>query len=77
MEVLILWRLFWGGVLWDTLEIVANRIMSLAAIELLFKMQEQSRYPDINEIQKEVKDTVISDIMQRMYRFIGFHQTKN
>ena len=77
MEVLILWRLFWGGVLWDTLEIVANRIMSLAAIELLFKMQEQSRYPDINEIQKEVKDTVISDIMQRMYHFIGFHQTKN
>ena len=51
--------------------------MSLAAIELLFKMQEQSRYPDINEIQKEVKDTVISDIMQRMYHFIGFHQTKN
>ena len=77
MEVLILWRLFWGGVLWDTLEIVANRIMSLAAIELLFKMQEQSRYPDINEIQKEVKDTVISDVMQRMYHFIGFHQTKN
>ena len=77
MEVLILWRLFWGGVLWDTLEIVANRIMSLTAIELLFKMQEQSRYPDINEIQKEVKDTVISDIMQRMYHFIGFHQTKN
>ena len=29
------------------------------------------------EIQKEVKDTGISDIMQRMYHFIGFHQTKN
>ena len=39
------WRLFWGGVLQDPLEGVAKGMMSLAAIELLFKMQGQSRYP--------------------------------
>ena len=43
----MLWRLFWGGVLWDPLEGVAKGMMTLAAIELLFKMQEQSRYPSI------------------------------
>ena len=36
-------RLFWVGVLWDQLEVVAKGMMPLAAIELLFKMQEQSR----------------------------------
>ena len=42
------WRLFWGGVLWDPLEGVAKGMISLAAIELLFKMQEQSSYPGIH-----------------------------
>ena len=44
MEALKLWRLFWVGVLWHPLEIVAMGIMSLAAIELQCKMHEQSRY---------------------------------
>ena len=47
MEVLMLWRLFWGGVLWDSMEGVAKGIIPLATIELLFKMQEQIRYPGI------------------------------
>ena len=48
MEILMLWILmFWVGVLSDTLKIVAKKMMSLAAKELLFKMQKQSKYPAI------------------------------
>ena len=36
----MLWRMFWIDVLWKRLEVVAKRMMSLATIELLFKMQE-------------------------------------
>ena len=61
--------------LWDPMELVLKGMMLLAAIELLFKMQEQSRYFEITlklkrhyfKIQKEV-DTGMCDTMQRMYQ---------
>ena len=48
VEVLMPWRLFKGGVLWDPLEGIVRGMMSLGAIELLFKMQEKRRYRSMN-----------------------------
>ena len=61
--------------LWAPVEVVLKGMMSLAAIELLFKMQEQCRYFEITlklkmhyfKTQKEV-DTGMCDTMQRMYQ---------
>ena len=60
----MLWRIFSLGVLSDPLEIVAKRMMPLAAAEIIFKMQEQINF----EIQKEVKNAGISDPTERMYQ---------
>ena len=61
METVLGWCVAKGG--------VAKEMMPLSAIELLFKMQEQGRYPGITlKSRRKVKDTGISDMMQRMYQ---------